>query len=172
MANGYRYKVPFRRRRENKTNYHNRLKLLSSKKPRVVVRRTNKNIIIQLVEYKPAGDVVLASAISSELGSYGYDLNKRNIPAAYLTGFLFGLKAKKILNLDEAILDIGLNISIKGSRIYAALKGIIDSGFYVCYSPEILPDDNLIKGSHIDESFNNIVEGVKKEIITSFGGSL
>lgn len=165
MSGGYRYKVPFRRRRENKTNYHNRLKLLSSKKPRVVVRKTNKKIIIQLIEYYPTGDIVLASAMSSELSLYGYNQNKRNIPAAYLTGFLFGLKVKK-MDIDEAILDIGLNTSIKGSRIYAALKGIIDSGFYVKHSPEILPDDDLIKGDHIDKSFSSIVDKVKKEIIT------
>ncbi|BDC35395.1 MAG: 50S ribosomal protein L18 [Candidatus Methanoliparum thermophilum] len=165
MSGGYRYKVPFRRRRENKTNYHKRLKLLSSKKPRVVVRKTNKKIIIQLIEYNPTGDIVLASAMSSELSLYGYNQNKRNIPAAYLTGFLFGLKVKK-MDIDEAILDIGLNTSIKGSRIYAALKGIIDSGFYVKHSPEILPDDDLIKGNHIDKSFSSIVDKVKKEIIT------
>ncbi|HIH40595.1 MAG TPA: 50S ribosomal protein L18 [Halobacteria archaeon] len=172
MADGYRYRVHFRRRRENKTNYHNRLKLLSSKKPRVVVRKTNKNIIVQLIEYNPTGDIVLASAISNELDSYGYNQNKRNIPAAYLTGLLFGLRVKKSLDIDEAILDIGLNTSIKGSRIYAALKGIIDSGFYVNHSPEILPDDDLVMGSHIDESFSDIVDKVKKEVITSFGGSL
>lgn len=116
MSGGYRYKVPFRRRRENKTNYHKRLKLLSSKKPRVVVRKTNKKIIIQLIEYNPTGDIVLASAMSSELSLYGYNQNKRNIPAAYLTGFLFGLKVKK-MDIDEAILDIGLNTSIKGSNL-------------------------------------------------------
>jgi len=172
MADGYRYRVPFRRRRENKTNYHNRLKLLSSRKPRVVIRKTNSNIIIQMIKYNPNGDLVLASAISNELDSYGYDKNKKNIPAAYLTGFLFGLKVKKNLNIDEAILDIGLNTSIKGSRVYAALKGIIDSGFNVRHNPEILPEDDLVMGHHIDEGFSDIVDKVKKEIITSFGESL
>jgi large subunit ribosomal protein L18 len=36
------YKMPFRRRREGKTNYTKRLKLLLSRKPRLVVRKSLK----------------------------------------------------------------------------------------------------------------------------------
>ena len=49
MATGPRYKVPFRRRREGRTNYHLRLKLLLSRQDRVVVRKSARNIQIQLI---------------------------------------------------------------------------------------------------------------------------
>jgi large subunit ribosomal protein L18 len=49
MGHGPRYRVPWRRRREGKTNYYKRLKLIRSGKPRLVVRRTNKYIIAQIV---------------------------------------------------------------------------------------------------------------------------
>ncbi|MBT3583115.1 50S ribosomal protein L18, partial [Candidatus Woesearchaeota archaeon] len=48
MASGPRYTVKFRRRRAGKTNYHNRLALLLSRKPRLVIRKTNKYIICQI----------------------------------------------------------------------------------------------------------------------------
>ncbi|MCL2549939.1 MAG: 50S ribosomal protein L18, partial [Methanimicrococcus sp.] len=49
MATGPRYKVPMRRRREGRTNYHSRLALLLSKEDRVVVRKSTRNLQIQLI---------------------------------------------------------------------------------------------------------------------------
>ncbi len=92
MATGPRYKVAFRRRREGRTNYHQRLKLLLSKEDRVVVRKSSKHIQVQLIAPKPEGDVTLSSAISTELKDYGYDASTGNTPAAYLTGLLVGYK--------------------------------------------------------------------------------
>jgi len=43
MATGPRYKVPMRRRREVRTDYHQRLRLLKSGKPRLVARKSNKH---------------------------------------------------------------------------------------------------------------------------------
>ena len=40
-ATGPTYTVPFKRRRENLTNYAKRLALLKSMKPRMVVRKSN-----------------------------------------------------------------------------------------------------------------------------------
>ena len=127
MATGPRYKVPFRRRREGRTNYHLRLKLLLSKRDRVVVRKSARNIQIQLIAPTPDGDITYSSAISSELARYGYTGATGNTTAAYLTGLLFGLKSLK-KGYEGGILDIGLQASSAGSRVYAALKGIIDSG--------------------------------------------
>ena len=72
MATGPRYKVPFRRRREGRTNYHLRLKLLLSRQDRVVVRKSARNIQIQLIAPTPDGDITYSSAVSSELAKYGY----------------------------------------------------------------------------------------------------
>ena len=128
MATGPRYKVPFRRRREGRTNYHLRLKLLLSRQDRVVVRKSAKNVQIQLIAPTPDGDITYSSAVSSELAKYGYTGATGNTPAAYLTGLLFGLKSLKN-GYGGGILDIGLQASSVGSRVYAALKGIVDSGF-------------------------------------------
>ena len=72
MAKGPRYKVPLRRRREGKTNYRKRLKLLLSGRPRLVVRVTNNRVIAQIVEYDPKGDKVVVGVDSSMLREYGW----------------------------------------------------------------------------------------------------
>jgi large subunit ribosomal protein L18 len=74
--------VPFRRRREQKTNYKKRLALLKSRKNRLVVRIFNKNIIAQLIEYSPDGDKVLASAYSQDLEKQGWKQSHSNTSAA------------------------------------------------------------------------------------------
>lgn len=140
--------VPYRRKRQGKTDYKKRRNLLKSEKTRLVIRRSLKNTWLQLVEYSPAGDKILASAHSSELKKLGWNQNTGNIPSAYLTGLLIGKKAgeKKI---KECVLDMGLYPSIKGNRIYAALKGAIDAGLQIPASEDIMPSEERIKGDHI-----------------------
>ncbi len=150
MATGPRYKVPFRRRREGRTNYHLRLKLLLSRQDRVVVRKSARNVQIQLIAPTPDGDITYSSAVSSELAKYGYTGATGNTTAAYLTGLLFGLKSLQ-KGYEGGILDIGLQSSSAGSRVYAALKGIVDSGFEIPCSPEVFPSDERIRGEHIAE---------------------
>jgi large subunit ribosomal protein L18 len=150
LATGPRYKVPFRRRREGRTNYHVRYRLILSKKPRVVVRKSNASTTLQLVVAEQLGDKTLLTVNSKELENFGYTLSKSNLPAAYLTGLLFG---KKMLALGkvEGIADIGLHASTRGNRIYAAIKGVVDAGVNVPHSPEIFPEDKRIRGEHIKE---------------------
>ncbi|MEM3078607.1 MAG: hypothetical protein QXR38_03830, partial [Nitrososphaerales archaeon] len=62
MARGADYNVPFRRKREKKTNYRKRRALVLSGLPRLVIRPTNKNIVVQIIEAKPEGDYALVSA--------------------------------------------------------------------------------------------------------------
>ena len=150
--------VQFRRKRERKTNYKKRISLLTSGKQRLVIRRSLCNINLQIVEYKPEGDNIIVSANSKELIKLGYNLNRGNIPAAYLTGLLLGQKAKK-KSVKEAILDIGLNTHIKGSKIYAALKGVVDSGLKIPCSGDIFPKEERINGTHISQ----YAEKLKKE---------
>jgi large subunit ribosomal protein L18 len=58
-----------------------------------------------------------------------------------------------------------LQISTKGSRIYAALKGVLDSGIKVPYSEEILPSEDRIKGRHISKDMEKQFEDVKNKIV-------
>lgn len=151
MARGPSYNVPYRRRREGKTNYHRRKKLLISGLPRLVARKTNKHIIAQIVEASIEGDRVLASAHSSELRKkFGWLGSLKNLPAAYLTGLLCGYRALK-KNIKKAILDIGLQTPSKGARVFAVMKGCIDAGIEIPHGEEILPSEERIKGQHISD---------------------
>lgn len=151
MAKGPSYNVPYRRRREGKTDYHRRKKLLISGLPRLVARKTNKHIIAQIVEASIEGDRVLASAHSSELRKkFGWLGSLKNLPAAYLTGLLCGYRALK-RNVKKAILDIGLQTPSKGARIFAVMKGCIDAGIEIPHGEEILPSEERIKGQHISD---------------------
>jgi large subunit ribosomal protein L18 len=150
MAHSAKYRVPFRRRREGKTNYRLRLKLLLSRKPRLVARKSLNNMVAQLVAYDEKGDKVLVSAHSRELVKMGYKGHCGNIPAAYLTGLLLGKKALKE-GYNEAVLDIGLNAATKGAAVFAILKGAVDAGMDIPHSEDILPEEERINGSHVKE---------------------
>ncbi|MBI4177403.1 MAG: 50S ribosomal protein L18 [Candidatus Aenigmarchaeota archaeon] len=139
--------IQFRRRREKRTDYNSRLSLLRSGKTRLVVRKTLKHCLAQLVDYTPQGDKVVAAASSLELNKFGWTLPTGNLPAAYLTGFLCGLKAKG--KVKDAILDIGLHDSTKGGTVYAVLKGVVDAGIQVPHDTGILPSMERISGKHI-----------------------
>lgn len=172
MATNPRYSVKFRRRRKNITNYRKRLNLLKSNLLRFVVRLTNRYVIIQIVEYNPDGDRILASANSSELKKYGWKFSFSNTSAAYLTGILCGIKFKNKypdkIN-DELILDIGLRTSTKGGRIYAALKGALDTKLKILHSEEIFPEEKRITGEYkskdIVENFNATLNAIKNSIV-------
>jgi large subunit ribosomal protein L18 len=149
MAKGARYRVPFRRRREGKTDYKARRALLFSGKPRLVVRSTLKNMLAQITVAKPQGDEVLVSACARELfKTYGWKAPRGNVPASYLTGLLCGFKAKAN-GIKEAVPDIGLYSPSKGARVFATLKGVVDSGVNVPLSEEKLPNQKRIEGAHI-----------------------
>lgn len=152
MARTGRYKVPFKRRREGKTDYALRRRMVISRKPRVVIRRSNKNISLQLVTSHMEGDQTHASASSYDLmKSFGWKGSTSNLPAAYLAGYLFGkrIMAKKVLKDEAAILDMGTQVKFYGSRIFTALKGVIDAGVDVTHSDKIFPPEERIRGEHI-----------------------
>lgn len=169
-ARGPTYRVPFRRRREGKTDYRRRLKLLFSRKNRVVVRISNKYIRVQLVSNDKVDDKTLISTISSELSDYGYQGGKGNGPAAYLTGLLFGKRVKDA-GFDENILDVGLQTPVHGSNVYATLKGAIDGGLEIPHDPAVFPTEDRISGEHIaniskDSSFVDMFQSVKDNIMS------
>ncbi|MFB6266030.1 MAG: 50S ribosomal protein L18 [Halodesulfurarchaeum sp.] len=148
MATGPRYKVPMRRRREVRTDYHQRLRLLKSGKPRLVARKSNRHVRAQLVTTGPAGDETVASAHSGDLAEYGWEAPTGNLPAAYLTGFLAGTRALDA-GLEEAVLDIGLNTATPGSKVFAVQEGAIDAGLDIPHNESVFADWERTRGEHI-----------------------
>ncbi len=163
MARNAVYRVKMRRRREGKTNYRKRLALLKSGKPRAVVRKTLRYIIVQLAEYHEDGDKILLGVTSRKLKDYGWSGSFKNTPAAYLTGYLAGKLALK-KGIKEAILDIGLQRPVKGSRVFAALKGMLDAGLEIPHGDGIFPSEERIKGLHISEDLGKLFDDVKAKM--------
>lgn len=154
----------YKRKREGKTDYKRRLLILKSDKIRFVVRKSLNNILLQFVKYDPDGDKIVVSAHSNILKKYGWDLHKGNIPAAYLTGLLAGKLAKE-KGVKEAVTDIGLSKSIKGSVQYATVKGAIDSGINIPCSEEVIPIKDKLNGKSLGDDINKKFEEVKIKII-------
>ncbi|MFB6165953.1 MAG: 50S ribosomal protein L18 [Haloarculaceae archaeon] len=148
MATGPRYKVPMRRRREARTDYHQRLRLLKSGKPRLVARKSNRQTTAQLVVTGPQGDETIASARSSDLAEFGWEAPTGNLPAAYLTGLLAGKRAIAA-GLEAAVLDIGLNTATPGSKVFAVQEGAIDAGLEIPHNDSVLADWERTRGEHI-----------------------
>jgi large subunit ribosomal protein L18 len=163
MAKGPRYRVPFRRRREGRTDYRQRQRLLRARIPRAVVRLSLRNAIVQFVSYDPKGDVVMATATSKELPELGWTGATGNLPAAYLTGYLAGKRAVKS-GVEEAVLDIGLKGPAKGSAVFAALKGMLDAGVAIPHGEEVIPAKERLNGAHIDENMGKMIEEVKSRM--------
>ena len=121
MSEGPRYRVAFRRRREGVTDYRHRLRLLLSDEPRAVVRVSNARVLVSVNVFDPVGDRVVAAADSTELEGIGFpSASLRSTPAAYLTGYLAGLRAKSS-GAGTAVLDAGLHRPTEGGRILSAL---------------------------------------------------
>ena len=156
-------KMPFRRRAEKKTNYRKRLALLKPGLPRVVVRKSLSYISIQMVEYEADGDKTLFSFLSKVLKNFGWTRSCSNTPAAYLTGFLFGLEAKK-RGKTKAIVDFGLQRSTKGNKLYAAIAGMKHAGLEINVGAEMLPSEERIKGKHVSDDIEKEFEEVKRKI--------
>ena len=140
--------MPFKRRGKSKTNYRQRLKLVTSKEHRLVVRKSSKHIIAQIIDFKSQGDEILAHATSQELKKFGWSGPTKNLVCAYFVGLLIGKKALK-KNIKSAILDTGLARKSKQSKLFAVLKGALDAGLIIPHSAEILPSDDRIMGKHI-----------------------
>jgi len=151
MAKGPSYRVAFRRRREGKTDYQQRRSLVLSGLPRMVIRGSSRNISVQLIKAEVGGDKVVVSAHSNELTKkFGWRGGRGNLSTAYLTGFLCGYKATAS-GMEEAVLDLGVHAPTKGSRVFAALKGILDASVKIPHDENKLPDEKRVKGQHISE---------------------
>ncbi len=149
------FTVAFRRKRQGRTYYKKRLKMLLSNKFRLVVRKSLNNLQASIVEYNTKGDKVLFTIDSKSLSKLGWKANTGNIPSAYLTGMLAGKRALE-KGIKEAILDLGFNKSTKGSRLYAALAGALDAGLKIPLNQEMLPSKDRLSGEHITQYSHNL----------------
>jgi len=150
-------RMPPKRRRKGLTDYRKRLKLVKSGLPRLVIRRTNRYIIVQLTRSKAGGDNTVITITSKKLAEYGWRGSFKNITAAYLTGFLAG-KLALSKGIEEAIVDIGLHSAVYGSRLFAAVKGAIDAGLEIPAGEEVFPPEERIRGEHIKNYFEQLEE--------------
>jgi len=156
-----------KRRKQNKTDYGKRIKLLKSGSPRLVFRRSNKYLNSQYVTSKGAQDKIKINLNSNLLLKYGWPIGLKNslktTPAAYLLGFLSG---KTILKekLKEPLIDFGMLRMIHKSRSYAFIKGLNDSGIKITCKEEAFPSEDRISGKHLKKDFSKTFEEIKSKI--------
>jgi large subunit ribosomal protein L18 len=153
MSAGPRIRVPFRRRREGRTDYRARLGLLKSGQTRVVVRKTNGNVIVQFVDWAETGDQIRATAVARELVKLGWEGSPKNTPAAYLTGLLAGQRARAA-GIEGAVLDVGRHAPVRGAKVFAALKGVLDAGVDVPHGDGIEPSEDRLNGAFLGQEKN------------------
>lgn len=131
--------MPFKRRREGKTDYRARVRLINQDKNkyntpkyRFVVRFTNKDIIAQIVSASIAGDMVLASAYARELPHYGLEVGLTNYASAYCTGLLLARRVLKKLEMDEEYVGnveaTGDDYSVEPAESRRPFRALLDVG--------------------------------------------
>jgi large subunit ribosomal protein L5e len=167
-----RYQVKYKRRRQGKTDYYARKRLITQAKNkynapkyRLVVRFTNKDIIVQIVTAELGGDKIFMAAYSHELKRYGIKHGLTNWAAGYATGLLCARRALSKLGLNEefqgveepdgefklteeseegrrpfkCFLDVGLTRTSTGARVFGVMKGASDGGLYIPHSENRFP---------------------------------
>ncbi|KAF6162290.1 hypothetical protein GIB67_008419 [Kingdonia uniflora] len=134
-----RFQVKYRRRREGKTDYRARIRLINQDKNkyntpkyRFVVRFTNKDIIAQIISASIAGDMVLATAYSHELPRFGLEVGLTNYAAAYCTGLLLARRVLKTLEMDDEyegnVEATGEDFSIEPTESRRPFRALLDVG--------------------------------------------
>ncbi|GFY81288.1 ribosomal protein L5 B [Actinidia rufa] len=134
-----RFQVKFKRRREGKTDYRARIRLINQDKNkyntpkyRFIVRFTNKDIIAQIASASIAGDIVLASAYSHELPRYGLEVGLTNYAAAYCTGLLLARRVLKTLAMDDEyqgnVEATGEDFSVEPAESRRPFRALLDVG--------------------------------------------
>lgn len=177
-----RYKVAFRRRRECKTDYQQRTKLIAQDKNkyntpkyRFVVRITNRDVVCQIFSSDLTHDECIASAYSHELKRYGLTVGLKNYAAAYCTGLLLARRVLKKYEMEDgeqveevdgeffladedsgafkAYMDLGLARATTGANVFGALKGAVDGGLHIPHNTKRFPG-NTTEGEGDDKQLN------------------
>ncbi len=155
-AKGPTYKVKFRRLREWRTDYRLRYKLLKSKLPQFIVRRSLRYVYVSIAEPAIGGDKTLFTVSSKVLKKYGFPALK-NTPAAYLTGYIAGRKALE-KGVEKAIINLGYAWTKAASIPFAAAMGAIEAGLDIPLGEEKEIDMARIRGEHIAEYAKQLKE--------------
>lgn len=144
----FRHIFQYRRRKEGRTNYQLRKKLVLSDNPLFTVRTSNRYLYVNIATPEPDGDKTVTSANSKELIEKFGLVSAKNIPAAYLTGLLAGIRAKK-KNIKRAILNLGPAWTTKASIPFATVHGALDAGLDIPLGSEAFVSPERIRGEHI-----------------------
>lgn len=151
-----------RRRMEKKTDYKSRLALLKSGRPRLVVRKTNRYIVAQIVTTDIAQDSILIGMSTKDLIKAGWPKEKsgslKSLAACYALGSILANKAKDLDLGSKLVLDFGMHRNIHKSRIYALLKGALDAGLEIDHNPEVLPSEEELNKSGLLETAQKIIK--------------
>jgi len=168
-----KYQVKKRRRYQGKTDYKQRRNMVkqaknkyNSPKYRLIVRFTNRRVIVQVAYATIIGDRTVCQALSTELPKYGISCGLTNYAAAYATGLLCGRRLLKKYGMDEefkgveecnaeeyhiedehegdrrpfkVLLDVGLMRTSVGARCFGAMKGAADAGLHVPHTAKRFP---------------------------------
>jgi len=201
-----RFQTKYRRRREGKTDYRARKRLITqaankynTPKYRMIVRISNRYCYCQVAHSTLKGDMIIAHATSMELKKFGLpeDFALKNWTACYATGLLLARRLLKTMKLDElyegnteidgedytveekeddsaprpfsVCLDVGLQTTSTGARVFGALKGALDGGLNIPHSVRRFPcgekdghDAELLRkyiyGGHIGEYMEQMEE--------------
>ncbi len=144
-----------------------RLNLLKSGSPRLIFRKTNKYIIAQYITSREAQDKIEIGITSKKLKKYGwpdeFDGSLKSIPSAYLTGLLIGKEIIK-KKLKTPIADIGMIRTLSKNKVFAFLKGVIDSGVKINCPKENFPDEERVSGKYLKEDFSKTFKEIKSKI--------
>ena len=133
--------------------------MLMSKRDFISINVTNENTQVQILKPEIPGDKVIASAHSRFLLKDGWKGSRKNIPAAYLTGYFAGKKAVS-KGVDTAIVYSGTRKYTQ--RMAAVVKGVIDAGIKVPANEETFPSEERINGDHL--KIKNDIATVKTKI--------
>jgi large subunit ribosomal protein L5e len=103
-----RFQTKFRRRREGKTDYYARKRLIIQDKNkyntpryRFVPRITNSKVVCQVIYATIQGDKILCQANSTELKRFGVEGGLKNYAACYATGLLCARRLLQKTGLDK-----------------------------------------------------------------------
>lgn len=148
-----RFRVKFRRRRNNITDYRLRRRLVQQDKRkynapkwRLVVRITNRDVIAQVACAKMQGDHILCAAYAHELKRYGLKVGLTNYAACYATGLLLARRLLTKLGLDKyyrgkksldgkRFISRVTNVHWKpDQKVFRPFKCVLDKGLARCTS--------------------------------------
>jgi large subunit ribosomal protein L5e len=193
-AYSMRMQVKPKRRRQGKTDYYARRRLVmqrknkyDSKKYRFVVRRTCTKMIAQIIYSTMTGDKVLCAAESTELKTYGLTAGLTNFSAAYCTGLLLARRLLKQIGLSDmykgnskvdgelynvdtdiqdkrpfkALMDVGIQRTTTGARIFGVLKGACDGGINIPHNTKRFPGYSKAKVEVVTNKRGKAGEGEK-----------